>query len=332
MNAIHVVRETGGLGDWVRIFPVLDGLRRKFPDMPIVVHGPSQYRDLVLHGHCWGMDREGCEWVNTDGKRLRSHRGAVLNAGFYREEREGREERQRRGWGKGNGMVIDLNCPARAHERATEGAPTLDRVELFCNRAGVEVSRPEVRFRPLSYRLGCPGPGGVFVHLKSAALIRTWRADNARRLKELLAEPEQLLLTAAGFVEYPLLIEVLSAVKLVITVDCGILHLAGALGVPVLGLFGCTRGDLVCKPYENARWIQAERPAWCRARPCYGYNEQGFGRAECSAGCSALNKIAPERVFEMALELLHHGDTENTENGGIGTTATAETPNERRRK
>lgn len=62
------------------------------------------------------------------------------------------------------------------------------------------------------------------------------------------------------------LIGVMSHMDLVVSVDTGLLHIAGGLGVPILGLFGPTDGKVRCNRYD-AEILTGE----CPQMPCW-YN------------------------------------------------------------
>ncbi len=89
----------------------------------------------------------------------------------------------------------------------------------------------------------------------------------------------------------------MSGMDLVIAPDSGTLHIACALGLPTLGIFGPTRGEVRSKYNPTLRWIDAEMdcaPCWCVGDrpPCEGKN------------CEAMLKIEPEQIVETAKEII----------------------------
>ena len=86
----------------------------------------------------------------------------------------------------------------------------------------------------------------------------------------------------------------LQEMQLVLTVDSGPMHLAAALGVPVLALFGPT------DPARTGPYGPNARVLWARdlsCRPCFA--------AACHRGdCACLQQIYPSRVLEEALDFL----------------------------
>lgn len=162
---IRVVRETGGLGDIVRVTAALDGLGILYPREPIDFCAPARYRDLVMAGHCAGMNRPGCTYTPTDDWPHR-RRGAPLTgvpATLPHADR-----------------TIDLHCPAWRHERDTCGAPTKGRTALFCAAAGVAARPPTLRLNPdddlradhLTRQIDTRITIGL--HATAAGLIRRW--------------------------------------------------------------------------------------------------------------------------------------------------------------
>ncbi|MBN2288140.1 MAG: glycosyltransferase family 9 protein [Candidatus Glassbacteria bacterium] len=96
--------------------------------------------------------------------------------------------------------------------------------------------------------------------------------------------------------------------SLLLTNDTGLMHVATAVGTPVVAVFGCTTRHLGYFPYrsEAARVVEAE--LWCR--PCT-HN----GRRRCPLGhFRCMKSIGPERVAEAGAELLEQaGKTPGTE-------------------
>ena len=163
-KTIHVLRRRGGLGDMIRIFPVFDGLRHEFPESTIAMHGPEEYRDLFHHRHCWGL--EACPYRDARPLVFDNSPGP----GRYEDDNE---------------IIIDLDCPARAHEMETHGNPTKERTAIFCATAGVPVRTPKMDVEYSHMLAGCWGDV-IGMHPRSAALIRNWPKENWRRLADMV--------------------------------------------------------------------------------------------------------------------------------------------------
>lgn len=81
-------------------------------------------------------------------------------------------------------------------------------------------------------------------------------------------------------------VDVLSAASGAVTNDSGLMHVAGALGVPVVGVFGSTSPAFT--PPLGCRSVVVERQLDCR--PCFA-RECRFGHLDCLRG------LPPARVF-----------------------------------
>jgi ADP-heptose:LPS heptosyltransferase len=330
MNTIHVVREAGGLGDVIRIFPFLDGLRENNPDAHIAYWGPKQYEDLVMLGHCRGMHApiERASYVWTDGFRLRDYRGAPLrNFDVFK---GGQLEMP------AGDAVYDLYCPAQQHEQQTHGAVTEERSRLFRVDPTVPVGRPVFHLNAADEEFAACWLARMFLkvpifeiaerivalHVHPAGLLRAWTTKHWRQLAVLLlerkwiplfvgADPSEftdcismrLVMVASGLT-VGAVAGVLSQVRAVIAIDSGIFHLAGALGKPVLGLFGPTNGAIISSCYPTARCIQGPLKRKGCQGACYAFNERGFDGAECLTGCRNLAAIEPGTVLAAFLEMV----------------------------
>ncbi len=309
---LHVVREVGGLGDMVRILPVLDGIRRKCPHRPIFFHGPAKYHDLFMgfvcsppssqSGGCWGMDRPCCKYIATDGKPVRTHRGAQINRAYLDHHKE---------------IVLDLNCPAWRHEQKTRGLVTAERTHLFCQHAKVPTTKPEFHtFHGSEIRFLQPCIN-IALHPRSAGKLRQWPKYHWRTLARMLLDAginPVWIDTSSAYCFYlpghkrfsatvPKLIENLFMCRIVIAVDSGIFHLAGAINLPALGLFGPTNGKIISSIYPTAAYIQAPNHNTCKGM-CYARNERGFNGGDCVNGCTNLALVQPKTVFQRALKLI----------------------------
>ncbi len=310
-----ILREAGGMGDVIRTFPVARALKDRDPAARVEYVCLAGYERLV-----WLF---GC----VDAVHVVTER-----------ERRGRDERPdpaRHPYLKSLGAfepgtnVIDLYCPAYRHEAETGGAVTLDRVELFCRAARVEPSPPSIdlpiediarareRFARALGRRPVVGLAPYATHaarswlgrarlrelgrlLRGASLglvmFHSWKCPRPGRDEGGPADAGALPALRLKWREFACAV---AACDVMIAVDTGPLHLAGALGVPTIGLFGCTSGEVVCRPYPTHSWFTSpELPTGCRA-PCYGRPSRGYASDVCGrAGCEALRRISPRDVVD----------------------------------
>ena len=100
-----------------------------------------------------------------------------------------------------------------------------------------------------------------------------------------------------GQTDLTTLMGVLSCCTVVVANDSGALHLAGALGVPVVGIFGPTdeRYSTPVTPYEDARTASTlSEPVFCR--PCF--------LADCPIDHRCMKRIPTERVHAAVRRFL----------------------------
>ena len=94
-----------------------------------------------------------------------------------------------------------------------------------------------------------------------------------------------------------MLMGVVSHCNVVVANDSGALHLAGGLGVPVVGIWGPTdeRYSTPVTPYEDARTVEAiSESVFCR--PCF--------LADCPIDHRCMKRIPTERVHEAVRRFL----------------------------
>ena len=336
-----LLREAGGLGDVVRTLPVARGLKRRYPDARVEYVALAGYEGLVK----LSPDVDAVHAVSERERRGRDEKPDPAAHAYLQRFVTGEHAARTR--------FIDLYCPAYRHEVRTEGAVTLDRVELFCRAAGVDPSTPRI-IVPAAEKANATADGRRWTqierpskrrppsHLRSSAFIcgsrcrriglapyathaaRSWLGK--ARLVELAralrwhgvrlvffhswkgprpgrdeGSARDIGATGALRLPWPELAAAVAGCDLVISADSGIFHLAGALGVPALGLFGPTSGEIMCRPYPTHTWITAslsarERPPGCRP-PCYCRGSRGYSPDLCGkTGCKLLWQISPAEI------------------------------------
>ncbi len=144
-----LLREAGGIGDVVRTFSSARGLKERFPGARVEYVALAGYDALAE----LSPDIDRVHRVSERERRARDEppdpaRRAYLariagdgpSAGTFPPDTADpaniRAETQ----------FIDLYCPAYRHEVETEGAVTLDRVELFCRAAEATLNRDAPAF------------------------------------------------------------------------------------------------------------------------------------------------------------------------------------------
>lgn len=310
---IRCVREVGGLGDLLRMFSSLAGLKKKFPDSELHFYGPPEYRDVFMDGHCpsvdgyFSIDKEGR--VRKRDQRIDESRYKYLAQGIKYD------------------LEFDLFCPAFMHERRTRGAVRRERTDLWCESVSVPFSVPKFHLSEdeidwgMSWVVETEADPEKIIFIQPYGTIgpRNWPIEHWQELTKML--------TGAGFYVVSLdgpggtemkeasqneigrpfgeLASIINECKFAITPDSGLFHFAGVRDVPCLGIFGCTNGNVLCRPYKKATYIiadkDAERPRGCK-EPCYAFMDRGY-HSYCQASCKAMEQVTPKMVFDRFLEL-----------------------------
>lgn len=162
--------------------------------------------------------------------------------------------------------------------------------------------------------------GGAFNPVRDESEIRQWGVDNYRELIEKFKEKGNIRILLAGgpndkavseelekgntgFVinlagKIPLRVSaaLLARCSLVISNDTGPMHIAGAVGVPLIGIFGPTPSKFALPPGDNCIALQSNLPC----SPCYYRVFKGclFEDIKC------MKTITPQQVFEAANKML----------------------------
>ena len=104
------------------------------------------------------------------------------------------------------------------------------------------------------------------------------------------------LLSLAGETTVPELIAVLAEAELVVAMDSGPMHIAAALGRPIVALWGPTPTDWL--PYtDDATIVRSSQPCECTGRVC----QFTAGAGRC------FRTISGAQVFASVQELLARG-------------------------
>jgi len=321
---IALLREAGGIGDVIRCFPVVAGLRKKYPEAEIHAFVLSGYQDLWKHCEpkpdaiipVAGASRRSRDWFPSPnvtskeigevpagekcfyghssplspcrvpepakfiGKRGDKYRLKLLRSGEIVTLKE-RDRVHFLSRGPAYDWVVDLFCPAYRHEVETRGDITKDRIQLFCEAAGVEPSTPRFRIDEDDLEIAKEwirrhglDDGAPIIGLQpfAQAESRNWPAENWARLSEILQAvgfhtivfdskrrrkvPASVILGhhIRGWFAGPLgaLVWLLD---LMVTPDSGLFHLSGAVGTPAIGLFGSFDGEIMSRFYPTHTWL-----------------------------------------------------------------------------
>jgi len=142
-------------------------------------------------------------------------------------------------------------------------------------------------------------PIGVF--LKSAQEFRTWHGMSSLinmlletgRFAVYVFDSEESIDGAFNVLGRELneVVALVSQMKLIIAPDSAGIHIAGGVGVPILGIFGATNPKMRLDMYKNSAYI----PVDCKYHPCWFTHKCSKNRC--------LTELQPEKVFSKVLSL-----------------------------
>jgi len=106
------------------------------------------------------------------------------------------------------------------------------------------------------------------------------------------------LLNLAGELSLPESGAVIQAAQGLVCNDSGLMHMASAVGTPILAIFGSTTPELGFAPFRAKATIIKSPELWCR--PC-----SHMGRKRCPLGHhKCMTTISPDTVFHQAMALM----------------------------
>ena len=114
------------------------------------------------------------------------------------------------------------------------------------------------------------------------------------------APPDHIfdVIPVLGPLEYTLAF--MDHLDVLLSCDTGAVHIAGALGIPTLALFGMTDGNVRTSYYPSVQYIQGQR----ECSPCENIVED----PPCSEKwCEAIAEMNPEYIVQKVMEIYTHG-------------------------
>ena len=132
-----------------------------------------------------------------------------------------------------------------------------------------------------------------------ATVILTGAPNDQPLIGQVLQRTHEHPLNFAGKTSLPQLAALLQRANLMITGDSGPMHIAAAVGTPLIAIHGPTDPALSGPVSPNATVLRSD--IWCS--PCY----QAKGPADCrfhTAQC--MKNVTPNQVFAVVQEKLHH--------------------------
>lgn len=328
------VRESGGLGDVIRVLAMGQGMRIKYPNAKIHYFGPYYLQRLIApRSKAFDIYFPFKECLRPRDVSLNEKKYPHLYTGYHYDV-------SLEGW-----------CPAYLHEPNTKGICCQDRTELWCSVGGLPITRPVLTPTPedlvIRDRYLAKKKTKYIIGIQPGATCpsREWPYAYWDTLCQLLINKDvHIILFDVCYrwrehirtkeIEYsidcswPETIGKVLACDLIISPDSGFFHLAGALKKRALGLFGCTNGEIMSRPWcigeKTAHYLQLrheeietnELPDGCIPR-CYMRWERGWKadryRSDEKDYCVLLKQLSPDRVLREIFRLLNDPQN-NSEN------------------
>jgi ADP-heptose:LPS heptosyltransferase len=302
-GSARAIRAMGGLGDLLMMTPGLRALSIRM-DRRIEFAIPRRYLELF----------EANPFVTALGLE-------DLPVEWYRE-----------------GPIIDLtDCPASVIESRSAPNVTVNRIEIFARALGVgprELRRHGVK--PLFE----PSPAGqqraetwlearhirsgtfLAVQASAAESYRTWNgmAQAARSLADLMPvvvfddKPQRefdRLSLAHENIKLAIGLDLATGLalackaRLILAPDSAFVHLAGARGLPCVGVFGPTDGALRMRAYPRA--VTVSRRAELPCMPCWR-NQATPCMLSGATSSQCMDSLTAETVVQAVIRLLHATD------------------------
>ncbi len=165
---------------------------------------------------------------------------------------------------------------------------------------GVDLARPLILFGPgAAYGPAKRWPASSFASLgnmlqsgKNAQIILIGSSDEDDLSRKIAAEMDQRPMSFVGKTPLRELISLISLADLFVTNDTGPMHLANALHVPVVAIFGPTDPGRTGPFFQPARVLRKEVPCW----PCL--------YRKCPYDHRCMTRITPEEVFEVCQNIM----------------------------
>ena len=190
-----------------------------------------------------------------------------------------------------------------------------------------ERTRAKLELEAAGFDLGRPI---VALHLKASSRNRTYGSDPSQHLVNLLVAggAQCVLLGDPRFANYTkapawcigpdklpfrISIAILTHCQLAVTVDSAFLHLAQALDVPQVAMFGSFEASLRMKHFKNCLALQSPRrcsPCHLHVDVCNRMEEEGYSNNLDATPCMGL--LPAPLVADTALKMLAPGATVET--------------------
>jgi len=301
-SIVHIIRG-GGIGDIVCLFPSIGALKRRHPGSLIVFE--TQYEFLNLGRRCPGVD------LAIEEESLLARLVQILEP------------------------ALTLR-PLLMYERDPPLGERIHLIDDFGRSLGLSLSGSEapqltVSFlarRKIQKRIRQENLSGkmlVVIHAGPTWRVREWPLERwAELVSRLKSEIQGIAVVQIGVhrtsgredrlssivpgaenwigtLEFDQVIELLRITQLFIGIDSGILHLAGTVGTPSVGIFGPVDPNCRLSRKTRALGVTADLP-------CLGCHHEPDGPRHWRDGCPndirCMSEISSDQVFSACEQIL----------------------------
>jgi heptosyltransferase III len=241
----------GAIGDCILSFPALEYLKTDYTEVWIssAVVPLVTFADKVRAISSTGLDLAGVGDIDTPEKLASELRSFDSVVSWYGSAREEFREAMRR-----IGSRFDFHAALPPSEYRGHA------VDFFARQVGAQQGlAPHIGVNRAASR------DSVVIHPFSGGARKNWPLAHFRELAlrlplsiEWSAGPEELLPEAVRFDNLEALASWMSGSRLYIGNDSGVTHLAAAVGIPVIALFGPTSPETWAPRGENVTVIRSQ--------------------------------------------------------------------------
>lgn len=300
-----IVCRTGALGDVICALPICVEARKRHPGAFIVFVTQSDYKSMVALSPDVDEIFGGKTWTWP----------FLLSKNF-----------------NFLGLVEKMYCPQTTNEISKNG-PKCHLMEDLASSCGITLSDPHPRLIvPQSLLESIPEKFGFAEHIRKGRLIiginpgyvwpvRMWPAAKWQQLLDLIHAEFDAAILQLGFRkgdddEYDRLngvqcvlrmmmskdelVALVASCDLMISVDSGPTHISGAVGVPLVGLYGALNPQHFLPRHTPATGVYANVPClFCNDASPIGHWQSG-----CPNDIRCMKELDPKTVFQAVKEML----------------------------
>jgi len=316
-----LVRESGGIGDIICLGAAALGIKKEQPKEGVIAFVPQEFTPVA--GHLEGIDETVSLGSVSQLQEVRRNRDEPIDIKKHKYLSVLGEYPK--------ATIVDCYCPGFLYENSCKGILRYNRPQLFAMAAGVKNVKNVYQrwiFREVDLKeadkylesLKIPTARGLIaVQLRATCAARSFPKEKCSLLLERLAKLGHVLIFdcvglqfevpvgCTPVINFPISIiaALLTRCSMVVTVDSFLWHLAAAVNIPAVGIFGPTDGKVSAQTYLRCAIVSGE------GRDCIlpcNYNASKRWSKSCrKTGCERMLSISVDKVFEEARKTLNRG-------------------------